>query len=68
MATERSISSSACKTGLYILYNKGLVAHQSGTVEQLPAATGELSRKRQWETGGRPGAAVQAPPPGKKKQ
>ena len=22
----------ACKTGLYILYNKGLVAHQSGTM------------------------------------
>jgi hypothetical protein len=60
----------ACKTGLYILFNKGLVSHERGTrpsSSYLPpreAYPGNII----WETGGRPGAAVQSPPPGQKKQ
>lgn len=59
----------ACKTGLYILFNKGVVSHQRGrpSSSYLPpreAYPGSIN----WETGGRPGATVQTPPPGQKKQ
>jgi hypothetical protein len=59
----------ACKTGLYVLYNKGLVAHQSGTMSNsyLPSRE-SYPGSVMWETRGRPGAPVQTPPPGQKKQ
>jgi hypothetical protein len=59
----------ACKTGLYILYNKGPVAHSSGTTPNsyLPPRE-SYPDNVMWETGGRPGAAVQTPPTVEKKQ
>ncbi len=57
----------ACKTGLYILYNKGVVPHQApnGAATYLPARE-TYPGNVMWETGGRPGAPVQAPPAAKK--
>jgi hypothetical protein len=59
----------ASKTGLYILFNKGAVSHErarpsSSYLPPREAYPGNIN----WETGGRPGAAVQTPPPGQKKQ
>ena len=59
----------ACKTGLYILYNKGVAAHQSGTMSNSYLPPRETYPGNvMWETGGRPGAAVQTPPPVQKKR
>ncbi len=57
----------ACKTGLYILYNKGVVPHQApnGANTFLPARE-TYPGNVMWETGGRPGAPVQTPPAAKK--
>jgi hypothetical protein len=53
----------ACKTGLYILYNKGLVKHRRGvsTSTFLPGRE-TYPGNIMWETGGRPGAAPVVPP------
>src|SRR5262249_28708894 len=59
----------ACKTGLYILFNKGVVSHQRGrpSSSYLPpreAYPGSIN----WETGGGAGATGEAPPPRPKKE
>jgi hypothetical protein len=57
----------ACKTGLYILYNKG-VAHPptaGGANTYLPPRE-TYPGNVMWETGGRPGAPVQTTPAQKK--
>jgi hypothetical protein len=59
----------ACKTGLYILYNKGFTE-----LARPKTPTGYLPDREtypgnvMWETGGRPGALERTSPPGKKKQ
>jgi len=58
----------ACKTGLYVLYNKGFTTHQRGTTANSFLPDRETYPGNViWETGGRPGAPVQTPP-AKKKQ
>jgi hypothetical protein len=57
----------ACKTGLYILYNKGFTtrAHPTTPAGYLPdreTYPGNVI----WETGGQPGAVGQMPPPAKR--
>jgi hypothetical protein len=59
----------ACKTGLYILYNKGFTAHAHPTTPDgyLPDRA-TYPGNVIWETGGRPGAVEQKSPPVTKKQ
>ena len=51
----------ACKTGLYVLYNKGLVTHQRGTNSSFLPGRETYPGNVMWETGGRPGASTPAP-------
>ena len=57
----------ACKTGLYILYNKGLAQRPggNGSTTYLPPRE-SYPGNVMWETGGRPGAPAQTPPAQKK--
>ena len=57
----------ACKTGLYVLYNKGPVVHKSGHLDSYLPPREDYPGNIMWETGGRPGAVVQTPPPRTKK-